>query len=163
MFLSPLLLLSGTTSVPLSGSNSVTLTNWCDNSMRVRIAPTDMPAETAPAAKALAETLAAKNMTDLDAALIKQCNPGTPVSATRGLSTTNGNLVATVGADDSVSFTRKDTGETLFSAKATFSLNKNFVTAGDWTSVPNKAAPTCSSSEYMGDIGKDFHDVNQNV
>ena len=48
------------------GAQKVTLTPWCDNSMRVRITPDDLPPAAQAAKAALAKTLAAKNMTDLE-------------------------------------------------------------------------------------------------
>jgi hypothetical protein len=138
----------------LENSNTVNLTPWCDNSMRVRIAPKSMPSATAPAAAALAKTLKEKNMTDLASALIDKCSPGTSITAAAGgAPTTHGNLVATVGTDDSVSFTRKDTGALLFSAKATFALNEySTESSATWKTIPDKSI-TCSGSEYAGSLG----------
>jgi alpha-D-xyloside xylohydrolase len=134
------------------GSNEVKLTPWCDNSMRVRITPSSMPPATQPAVAALAKTLAAKNMTDLAGALVDTCNPGEPLVAQHGAPpTTHGNLVATIGADDSIQFTRKDTGALLFSAKASFALNE--YSAAKWTTIPDKITSGCSGSEYAGSLG----------
>jgi alpha-D-xyloside xylohydrolase len=127
--------------------------------MRVRIAPKSMPAATAPAAAALAKTLKEKNMTDLSSALIDNCSPGASITAAAGgAPTTHGNLVVTVGSDDSVSFTRKDTGALLFSAKATFALNEYSAESaatspGPWKTLPDKVTSHCTGSEYIGSLG----------
>jgi hypothetical protein len=132
----------------------VTLTPWCDNSMRVRISPSQLP----PAAQAkmadLKAALAAKNMTDLAGALVEKCGPGAPISPKPGTGATHGNLAAKVGADGTLSFTRVDTGKLLFSAKASFELNGAINTDADaWTTMADKTAPVCSGSEFAGNLG----------
>ena len=54
----------------------VTLTPWCDNSFRVRVAPPLLPPAAQAASAALARSLASKNLTDLPGALIETCRPG---------------------------------------------------------------------------------------
>lgn len=135
-----------------AASTSVTLTPWCENSMRVRIAPASMPPSTAAAQAALQKTLAEKNMTDLAGALIDKCGPGAPVYPRSGdVPTVQGNLAAALNADGTLSFSRKDTGAVLFLAKASFTEN-GLGTEATWQTVPDKAL-TCSSSQFVEDIG----------
>jgi len=135
-----LLLLVAASSVSASAdADAVTLTPWCENSLRVRVAPAVMPPSTEAAQEALARTLAEKNMTDLAGALVDECEPGAPVEVgATDAPTVHGNLVADVSADGSISFSAADTGALLFSASATFEENENgylvanlTVTAGD--------------------------------
>ena len=137
---------------------SVTLTPWCDNSMRVRIAPSTMPASTQAAQAALAKSLAAKNLTDLAGALTTaSCRPGEPTVTQSGetIKSSHGNLAADVTADGSISFSRKDTGELLIKAVPAFSINGGVSTgdASKWKTRPDQAASTCSASEYTGSTG----------
>ena len=129
----------------------ITLTPWCDNSFRVRIAPTNMPAATEAASEALANTLKAKNMSDLAGALINKCAPSTPIVASRDADTSHGNLIAKLG-DDSISFIRKDTGALLFSAQTSFALNG--FSASSWTTIPDKITRSCSGSEFAGGFSR---------
>ena len=76
-------------------------------------------AATEAAAAALRRALAAKNMTDLPGALLPD-HAGTPVEATPGTGTTHGNLRAALAADGTLSFSRADTGDLLFTASASF-------------------------------------------
>ena len=107
-------------------ATTTTLTPWCASAMRVRVTPTALPPAAAAAAAALAKSLAAKNMTDLSAALVTTtCTPGAAVRPTPGgAAATNGNLVARLEADGTtLSVSRADTGARLFSAKPSFRFN----------------------------------------
>jgi hypothetical protein len=156
MLLQPPPLVSG--SMP-SAAGKVTITPWCDNSMRVRISPPGaMPASAQAAQQALAKSLADKNMTDLAGAMVTTtCKPGAavaPAAAGSGAKTTSGNLVAALGADGRLSFTRADTGALLFAAKPSFRYNGDASNKppAAWKKVVNQTV-TCSGSEYQGDIG----------
>ena len=75
--------------------NKVTITPWCDNSMRVRISPATLPAGAQAAQAALSKTLADKNMTDLAGAMIDACGTGVPMAVKAGQNPIqHGNLVA---------------------------------------------------------------------
>jgi alpha-D-xyloside xylohydrolase len=142
-----------------SGAGDTTLTPWCANSMRVRVAPASLPPAAQAAQAALEASLKAKNMTDLAGAMLDGpagCGRGTPLTtAGRGtpLTTTHGNLVASVDAD-TVSFKRADTGALLLSVRSTFDFNgaPEPSPAAEWASVPDKAI-TCSGDEYEGSLG----------
>jgi alpha-glucosidase (family GH31 glycosyl hydrolase) len=113
-----------------AATTKVTLTPWCANSMRVRVAPTLLPPGAEAAAAALKRALAAKNMTDLAGAMLEApCSPGPPLEAAGGSRTAHDNLAATVGSDGSITFARVDTGAVLFSATATFAYNDDLATA----------------------------------
>ena len=140
-----------------ASAGKVTLTPWCDNSMRVRVAPAGaMPPSAAAAQAALKKTLADKNMTDLAGAMVSTtCTPGPAVTpAAGGAKTTNGNLEAALGADGTMSFTRADTGALLFSAKPSFSFNGDPAPKpqAPWEKVENRTV-TCSGSEFGGSTG----------
>lgn len=148
-------LLSVTTAMSAADSD-VTFTPWCDNSMRVRIAPSDMPPSAVAAREALKKSLAAKNMTDLAGAMVSStCTPGATVNPKPGgAKTTNGNLEVALGADGTMSFTRADTGALLFSANPSFSFNgaPSHKPQAPWEKVVNQSI-TCSGSEYDGSTG----------
>ena len=149
-----LLLLAASVNGALS-SDKVTITPWCDNSMRVRVAPSTMPPSAAAAHAALAKSLAAKKMTDLAGAMDNAtCTPGAPVTPAAGVKTTNGNLEATLASDGTMSFTRADTGALLFSTKPTFSFNgaASHKPQAPWEKVVNQSV-TCSGSEFDGSSG----------
>jgi hypothetical protein len=151
------LLLASAGASPLAAAGKVTLTPWCDNSMRVRVAPSGaMPPSAAAALAALKKTLAAKNMTDLAGAMVSTtCTPGPAVTpAAGGAKTTNGNLEAALGADGTMSFTRADTGALLFSAKPSFSFNGggSDKPPAPWEKVVNQTV-TCSGTEFDGSTG----------
>lgn len=146
-----LLLLSATAS-----AHVITFTPWCDNSMRVRVAPSSMPPSAVAAQTALKKSLAAKNMTDLAGAMVSvTCTPGAAVTPVPGgAKTTNDNLEAALGVDGTMSFTRADTGALLFSAKPSFSFNgaPSNKPQAPWEEVVNQSL-TCSGSEYDGTTG----------
>ena len=150
------LLLGLCTADAADAAGRVTLTPWCDNSMRVRVAPSSMPPSAVAAQKALAKSLASKNMTDLAGAMVTTtCTPGAAVTpAAGGAKTTNGNLEAALGADGTMSFTRADTGALLFSAKPSFSFNGDPAPKpqAPWEKVENRTV-TCSGSEFGGSTG----------
>ena len=105
-------------------TTKVTLTPWCANSVRVRVAPTSLPPGAEAAAAALKGALAAKNMTDLAGAMLQSpCSPNAPLVAARGSRTAHDNLAVAVGSDGSITFARVDTGAVLFTATATFAYN----------------------------------------
>eukprot|EP01052_Picozoa_sp_SAG31_P005179 SAG31_NODE_224_length_19856_cov_33.632890_9_plen_248_part_00 len=139
-----------------SATDEVTFTPWCDNSMRVRVAPSAMPPSAVAAHEALKKSLAAKNMADLAGAMTDAtCTPGAAVKAAPGgAKTTNGNLEAALGADGTMSFMRADTGALLFSAKPSFSFNgaPSHKPQAPWEEVINQTI-TCSGSEYDGSTG----------
>jgi alpha-D-xyloside xylohydrolase len=164
LLLLPLLspsLTAATPVVPATGAAAgmkVTLTPWCDNSMRVRVAPAELPAAAEPAAAALKATLAKKNMTDLDGALWdKHCTPGAAKEAAAGSVTKQGNLAVRVSADGALSFTRVDTGAVLLSAEPSFALNAagapDDVDDAAWKTMENKVAASCSGGEFDGGLG----------
>ena len=132
----------------------VTLTPWCDNSFRVRVAPPLLPPAAQAASAALARSLASKNLTDLPGALIETCRPGASLVPAPGTAVTNGNLAVSVRDDGSLTFRRADTGALLFSAAPSLVFNGGTPGSdGGWRTVEGKAARSCSSSEFDGDLG----------
>ena len=105
-------------------ADTVTLTPWCANSMRIRISK---KGETEPAAfqktrQTLAQRLQEENLDELPGAFVDTC-AGTPVTPKDGTPVTNGNLVVTV-TGDTMKVARKDTGKILFTATTTFTAPK---------------------------------------
>jgi len=133
----------------------VTLTSWCDNSFRVRVAPSVLPPAIQPAQAALEQSLARKNLTDLAGAMLDTCGPGRAVTVVSDSAQEHGNLKASFSEKDgTLTFSRVDNGELLFSAKTSFSVNGGSASApSNWTTVHDKILPGCSSSEYDGDLG----------
>ena len=152
-------LLLASASAAAAAEAKVTLTPWCDNSMRVRVVPDPGPAGPSPglaaAQKALAASLADKNMADLAGAMVTTtCTPGAAVTpAPGGAPTASGNLEAALAADGTMSFTRKDTGALLFSAKPSFSFNGDSSQKPEvpWEKVVNQTVG-CTSSEFGGSV-----------
>lgn len=88
-----------------ANANHITLTPYCDNSIRVTITPPNLNA-----------TDIARFTTVSNAgALVTNCGPGRPTTAT---GVTNGNLEALVGPDGSIEFRRTDTGALLIKTEA---------------------------------------------
>jgi len=134
-------------------SATITVTPWCDNSMRIRISPTNLPPAAQAARAALEKTLADKNISDLSAAMIDSCGPGSPSALSAGGSLKYQNL-AVHASSDGLSFSRVDTGEKLFSAAASFTYNGGLeTTSSEWKTFPDQIAGGCSGSEYDGSLG----------
>ena len=98
---------------------------WCENSLRLDITPSVMPASTTPTVAAREAMLKQRGLAAIPGALsdVGICQPG-PTS-TLGTPLTNGNIRAATGADSaSIVFTSVDTGKTLFSAITTFAEQK---------------------------------------
>lgn len=138
-------------------SQDVTLTPWCDNSMRVRISVSTMPSSTQQAQEALAKALSAKNLTDLEGALATEsCLPGQPVISRAGetLTYSNGNLVVEVGPEGLI-FARSDSGQSLFTVRASFELNSTESDhgPGEWEVHTNRSAFTCRGPDFVGNLG----------
>lgn len=105
-------------------ADTVTVTPWCANSMRIRISKkgTNEPAVFQKTRQALAQRLQEENLDELPGAFVDTC-AGTPVTPQDGKPLTNGNLVVTITGDN-MKVTRKDNGKTLFTAKTTFTPPK---------------------------------------
>jgi alpha-D-xyloside xylohydrolase len=108
----------------LGGLANVTITPWCDNSFRVQIAPSTLPAELVASRQALRATLAKEGLDELPSALIKGCAGGqaahTAQTLELGQSKRHGNLQASVLSDGRLSFSTVDDGKGLFDAMPTF-------------------------------------------
>ena len=119
---------------------------WCENSLRLDITPSVMPASTIPTVAAREAMLKQRGLAAIPDALsdVGICQPG-PTS-TLGTPLTNGNIRAATGADSaSIVFTSVDTGKTLFSAITTFAEQKH-------TSVPSIGV--CTPGRVVGhDLG----------
>ena len=119
---------------------------WCENSLRLDITPSVMPASTTPTVAAREAMLKQRGLAAIPDALsdVGICQPG-PTS-TLGTPLTNGNIRAATGADSaSIVFTSVDTGKTLFSAITTFAEQKH-------TSVPSIGV--CTPGRVVGhDLG----------
>jgi hypothetical protein len=139
-------------------AQTVIVTPWCDNSVRVRVQLANMPASTAAASAALARSLAAKNLTDLAGGLDDRpgaavCVPGAPqVVAAGGPPLTNGNLRLTVDSAGSVQIARADSSTLLFTASAAFAENPDPSQVPTWTAAPDVDLQ-CTGSEYVDQIG----------
>lgn len=111
----------------------ITVTPWCSNSARVRIQPSQVSAGVLATRRHLSRTLNGMGMSDLPGALVDSCGPGADVPGKVGKPMTNGNLVVNTKADDTIDFSRADTGDLLFSAKLTFAestVNASYLSAG---------------------------------
>lgn len=102
---------------------TVTVTPWCDNSLRVTVAPVTLaPAVLASRAR-LNATLKAHGLTELPSALVRQ-HCGSSITTSQvlapGATTTHGNLQAAVAADGHITFSAIDSDATLFSAWPAF-------------------------------------------
>ena len=125
-----------------AGSPAVTVTPWCDNSLRVRVTPSTLPAAAQAAADHLRATLQRNSLADIPSALIDKCGPGTPTPAPPGATVKAGNLQLDVRADGSLAFSAADSGKAYFAATPAFApsvVNASYllasldVAAGDAT------------------------------
>ena len=105
-------------------ADTVTLTPWCANSMRIRVSRTgtDEPAAFQKTRQTLAQRLEEENLAELPGAFVDFC-AGIPVTPQDGKPFANGNLEVTI-TGDSMKVARKDTGKTLFTATTTFTAPK---------------------------------------
>eukprot|EP00041_Stephanoeca_diplocostata_P026490 m.715470 g.715470 ORF g.715470 m.715470 type:complete len:726 (+) comp22979_c0_seq5:177-2354(+) len=110
---------------------NVTLTPWCNNSVRVQIVPSSLPPKVSATKQKLLEDLKKNGISEMPSALVDaHCAPGTPVTIQFGGGiqenhrTTVGNLAIVVTASISdgqkITFSRVDSNTTLFSAIASF-------------------------------------------
>ena len=98
---------------------NVTVTPWCDNSLRVRITPWSSPPQVAHELAALKARLANNGLNELPSALIAKCASavsGEPQRLGVGDKASYGNLQATVLASGGLTFTEVASGKVLFSA-----------------------------------------------
>ena len=99
-----------------SSAPTITVTPWCDNSLRVRVTPSTLPAAAQAAADHLRATLQRNSLADIPSALIDKCGPGTPTPAPPGATVKAGNLQLDVRADGSLAFSAVDSGKAYFAA-----------------------------------------------
>jgi len=92
-----------------TAADKVTVTPWCDNSVRVQVQPDGLPVK--PTLGALTNR-----------ALVEDCKPGlaTEINHLGQPDVTNGNIVVTAGAGNEMTFVQADTKKTLFSIKYSF-------------------------------------------
>ena len=98
---------------------AVTAQPYAANSMRIRIAPATLPAKAAASLAKQQKLVKERGLSELPSALLEGAG-GTAAPLAAGASATHGNLVAKLGADGAVAFSRADTGAALFTATPKF-------------------------------------------
>ena len=96
---------------------AVTVTPWCDNSLRLQVKPKAVPATVQASAAALAKVLKAEGLDELPGALIRDhCGPGAAVPLVTAQPVTSGNLKVELLASGALALRTADSGKLLFVA-----------------------------------------------
>lgn len=104
-----------------SADYNITVSSWCDNSIRVRVAPAALSSSNQAAQRELHRVLEKQGLAEVPSALLKGCNKFPPevhgnINLSPGEKVTHGNLGVFHAFNGSIIFTTVDSGAVLFSA-----------------------------------------------